>query len=250
MANKDDNWVFNNEISLPKMIYILWIIFLLLLLSWFSINQPRLAEDSIWYFIFGAFGLIVWLIDFNIKQVGNELISTSLWETSVFGKLKPMHYLLLTTGSLFWAAFSFFNTATSKQSIIGAPKVFQIIELGVTGDVLTSLSFAVMENLIFFYFIVPTIFGISYKASRSPLISMITAVFIGGIFVFPIYHLLTYGLTDISATIGVMSFGFMNSLIVLLIRNPIFTDTWHIANNLGILVAKTTKVGLSVFGSG
>jgi hypothetical protein len=246
----NDEWVFKNEISLPKMIYILFIIFLLLLLSWFSINQPRLSESSLWYFIFGSFGLLLWLIDFNIKRVGHEYISTSLWEPSVFGKLKPWHYLAITMGSLFWAAFSFFNTVGSKQSIIGAPKVFQIIELGVTGDILTTIAFALMENLIFFYFIVPTIFGIVYKPTRNPAIAMITAIFIGGIFVFPVYHFLNYGLTDVSATIGVMAFGMINSMIVLLLRNPIFTDTWHVANNLGILIARTSKVGLSVFGAG
>ena len=245
-----DNWIFKNEISRIKVAYLLFLIFMNLMLLWFSINQPEFRSQSIWYFGLGTFGLIIWLIDFGIKNIGKEMISTAFWEDPVFGKWSPFTFAIFVAFAIGWSAFWFFATISTKVSVVATPQIFQVVELGIAGNILTTVAFAIMENVIFFYFIPPTIFGIFYLITRRASISLIGAVAISGFFVFPVYHFLAYGLTDIGATATVTLFGTVNSFFILVFRNPIFSDTWHAANNVAVNLARTTKVGLAVFGGG
>lgn len=246
-----ENWEFHNTPSIPKAGYVLIVISLLLLLAWFSVNQPRLAAQSIWYFNLGAFALVIFAIDFMWEaKSGDSIISTSFWESEspIFGEIGGMKLLVLFVGSLLFAGIIFISIVSTKASIVGTPTTFQIVDLGLMGNIVVTIASCVMENVVFFYIVGPTIFGLILYLTKSPIFAIIAAIFLNGIIIFPFYHLLTYGLTDLTAMVSVATFALLNTSVTLIVRNSIFSDTFHIANNLAVMFAKTVKVGFSIVG--
>ena len=203
-------------------------------------NQPEYQAKAMKYLIFSLITLIVWTLDFTISkdkaQQGIINVVTIEKET-ILGKL-PMSLNLLSKGFiLIFAIAVFFFISSTQQSIVSSPE-FQVIELGNTGIGILTLALVNSENLFFFGFLAPTLFGLFYFIFRKqPIIALFLAVILSAS-IFMSYHVLAYGFNDMISMMIVFGFGFINTVWVLIMRNLLFCDAVHFSNNFSIDLLK------------
>lgn len=249
-------WEFQNQLSGLKIGYLVFMVFMIFFLNWASINSAvQYQVRATGFMIIGIIGLIVWLFDKITEKEGEEseaLIETCIWEKeSLFGKLEGIKFFVYIMFCIGFAIFIFFNTFITGYSVIGAPaQLFQAIDIGVGGDIAISIAGAMIENLLFFYIIMPTIFGILWFVTKNKYFAFMASVFILTPLIFMGWHFGVYGIENVSAMISVYLFGSICSFFTFIFRTPIFADLFHISNNLGVLFAKTTRVAFVILGGG
>lgn len=250
------SWGFKNELSSFKIGYLALVIAMIFFLNWASINATVTYQArATGFMILGIIGLIIWVVDKVIENGGGEaegIIETSTWETEAsfgkFGGWKFGAYVLVCLGI---GIFIYFNTIVTGYSVIGAPAMMlQAIDIGAGGNIAIAVAGALVENMLFFYIIMPTLFGILFYTTRNGIFSMIASVFLLTPFLFSMWHLGAYGLENISATISVYIFAVTCGFMTFVFRTPVFADIFHIANNLGVMAVKTTRVAFVLLTGG
>lgn len=254
------NWTFENsfdEISSGKLAYLLMLFIVGASLVWLSINATtsigRLADA---YYPLMTLALLWFVIDAATEKAkGENIFSTSFWENDTFiGESSGTVKVLIVLLSVAVAISIFFLVITTQTSIIGTPQhLFQAAELGVTGDIWITIAASLAENALFFYAIMPSIFGVLFFALRGSLgdgpagwISFVLAVLVLGPSIFTVYHWNVYGTDLLTQSASVWMFGFINCIMVFILRSPIFTDFFHAANNLAVIIGRVTKIGFFV----
>ena len=230
------NWKFDNKLSTVKIFYILFVFFNIIIISWFMFNQPQHQEKAMKYLIFSLITVVAWTMDFVISKdkAHQSIINVvTIEKETILGKLPTS---LNTLSKIFIIIFSvavFFFISSTQQSIVSSPG-FQIVELGSAGTGLLTLAIINSENLFFFGFIAPTLFGLLYFIFRKvPFIAFSGSLLFTSL-IFMSYHILAYGFNDMISMLIVFGFGFMNTLWVLIMRNLLFCDAIHFSNNFSV----------------
>lgn len=242
-------WEFSDEIRNKKTIYlILTFLFSGAGLLWFMLHPLYAAIASLYLWIY-VLAVMAFVLNFITKAVDfGEMISVSFWqENSLLGPIEGKKQVAVIIGSFLFAVFVFFWVLTTKTSIVGAPQhLMQAAELGVVGDVFITTAAAIAENMFFFYTLMPIFFAILFYITKSPILSFVLTIFIIAPSIFTIYHSTVYGTALESQSISVYIFGMVNSFVVFILRQPVFTDFFHVANNLGVIFGKTVRIGFAV----
>lgn len=238
------NFKLDNKLTPIKTMYLLLVIFNLIILSWYMFNQPAEQMKVMKYLIFSLISVIAWTMDFVISKDKNNvgiINFITIERETIIGRLPAM---LRNMSNLFIVIFAvsifFFITAT-KYSIVGSPG-FQIVELGQAGTALITFAIINSENLFFFGFLAPTLFGLFnfiFKGNGGIIALSIASILAPTVFM--LYHILAYGFNDMISMMVVFSFGFINVIWVLFMRNLLFSDAVHFSNNIAI---ETMKIGV------
>jgi hypothetical protein len=228
--------VFTKRIILEVMITI----GLLATLAWLTINTILFQVANI-FWVFGLMALVAIISSFVIKGMGkSDLFDIPIAEEPMIPLFKNKKFLY----SVFIIMFivTFFVLSSSKYQI-AAPR-FQVIDIGVTGDAVLSISAAWMEDLFFFAVVPGLIFSFVYYFTKNFWAGIILLVGISP-FIFMVYHLAVYGVTDQAALVFVLFFGFEMTIMMVLLRDIAYVHARHIGNNLGLLIFR--QMSLTTF---
>ena len=245
-------WQVSDSITTGKRIYIFVIIVFMLTLIWFTINYPAKADIAQIYWWLMMSSLIIWAIDLGLKKNGTELIDTGWFESEslIFGKIEGNKMLAFFALSVVVGLAVFSQIIFTGQSFVGTPVMsHQILDLGITGEVMLTTIAAVAEDLLFFGFIPFAIFGILFMLTKNPYIAFVFAIVFNP-FIFMFYHFYVYGLENMSASVSVWVFALINTVIVMIMRNLMMTHFFHVFNNLGTVFRKGAQIGMIIFGGG
>lgn len=268
------NFKIDNSISGKKISYIVLMFLIIVLLFWFTVNaELDLQSRASWYAIIGIGAILAFSLDAIFERFGllegikkrtpneTDIIETISFEklSFLFGEIKGVKLFGLIVISLAILIFTIINVTTTGYSIVGAPsQIFQVAQTGLAGDVITTIAFAIIENILFFGVLMPTFFGISYYlidrltagSSISPWIAFVLSIFIITPMVFTLFHFNAYGPTNLSGTQSVYIFGVTGGFFTFILRNQFITDALHVGNNLGTLLSETTRIGFAISGGG
>lgn len=227
--------------------YLFLIFVISFILLWFRTNYPPYRELADLYLWFAAIGMIWWTTDFVVSLAASknqtnpppytQIINTAFYEkNTMFGPI-PFSWRI---GTYIFTAFVCvmlaFWIGAAETTIIGVPS-FQIIDLGVTGIVIVTISMAIMEDIVFFGLLAPTVSGMGRVLSMgNQLIGAVLSLAVTPV-AFMLYHFLVYGATDIPSSMFTWAFALVCTSWVLIMRNLIFVNALHITNNISLKVA-------------
>ena len=238
------NMKMDNKLTPAKTLYLLLVLFNIIILSWFMFNQPAEQAKAMKYLIFSLISLIVWTMDFVISKDKSNLgiiNFVTIEKETIIGKLPALIKGMSTAFIVVFSVAIFFFITATRQSIVGSPG-FQIIELGQAGKAIITFAIINSENLFFFGFLAPTLFGLFNFIFRGNggIIALGMASILAPV-IFMLYHILAYGFNDMISMMVVFSFGFINVVWLLFMRNLLFSDAVHFSNNFAI---EAMKVGV------
>ena len=244
-------WNFVHELSAKKAMYIIFVMFTVLSLILISLVDPTETAKVQFYWQLSAIALIFFGLDMVwAKQKGGSILATATWESQdLFGKITPSRERMIIIIGVAIAGLAFFNVIATGFSLVGTPaNLLQTVPLGKTGEILITVSAAVSENMLFFYFIMPTVFSIIFYITKNPWVAFILGVIIISPAIFSLYHFGVYGTSVLTATLSTWVFGLVNCVMVFIFRNPVFSDAFHISNNLSASLFGALKIGFAVAG--
>jgi len=217
--------VLNKRIIFEIMVTIV----LLTVLSWLTINTV-LWEIAQIFWVFGLMALVFTIIAFMIKKKDFKF-DVPLSGKPLFNIPKPLLYLF------FMAMFivTFFVLSITDYSIT-APE-FQILEVGLGGNVMLTVAAAWMEDLFFFAVIPGILFSVGFWLSKRFWPSITLSVIISPV-IFMVYHLAVYGFTNQVALVFLLITGLEWVIMSMLLRDITYVHVRHIGNNLGLLIFK------------
>jgi hypothetical protein len=186
-----------------------------------------------------------------------EMIETIVYEKSWFTELPFWLKLIIFGMILLWGIMIFYQQTGELSALefgtLGAPE-YDVIGLGAAGNALLSMTAGFIENYAWFS-VAPTLFGFSLlyymfggmsndpRAKKFAMIMGIMGFFVVGTGVWVWYHWFRYGLANLSATVEVAEFAFINLIWVFATRNILLPMVWHGFNNLGYRL-QGTHIGL------
>jgi hypothetical protein len=197
--------------------------------SWLFANIPEFWKEASFYWVLAVSSI-------TLLPIIN-LIVPNRFEKPVL--TPPLSLILFLSGVVSFLLFILFSGVGYQA--VGAP-TFQIIELGGIEKSFISGLAGIVEDGFFFYILPFLFFGVVLLVGRLaktdlsftfPVFFVITATF-----TFTVWHFYRYGLTNLPATISVLIFGFINSVIVFLTRQLIFTHILHFVNNFSATIFK------------
>ncbi len=241
------NNIGTDQLTIEKVLTILFILFVVVALAWISINveEAEYKDIAFWYWVMGLTGLIWILLDFVLKKFDVEIIDTCLYEEETFfGRLSSHTKLLMFIGLMivFFILFSFINIRQS--ALVNAPK-FQAVELGNNGRILATILFAIVEGLFFIGCLAPTVYGGFRRLSGSPHFGLLAMLIITPS-LFTLFHIAVYGFTDMLASSIVFIFNLTSCVMLFLLRNIFWEWTTHTANNAGLMFVKLYRFSLEI----
>jgi len=236
-----------DELSIGKILSVLFILFIIISLAWISINvqEQEYRNKAFWYWVLGLTGLVWILVDHALKALDIEIIDTCIYEnTTLYGRLSKEMKALMFIGLMvvFYVIFAFTNF--KQTALVNAP-LFQAVELGNEGRILATISFALVEGLVFVGCLAPTIYGIFTKISKSPHFGLLSMLIITPT-LFMLFHMAVYGFTDMIAMISTFLFNFVSCVMLFLMRNIFWEWSVHTANNAGLIFAKIYRFSLEI----
>lgn len=236
--------------------YFLLMFFMAIILLWFRSNYPTFENIADLYLWFIAFGFIFWTFDAvtsiaaNKNQINpppyTQIINTAFYEKNTIVGPIPLSmrigsYIFIFFSCVFLALF----IGTSKTMMVDM-HTFQIIDLGVTGELIIATIMSFSEDIIFFGVIAPSVAGIGRLLSLgNQIIGAGLSLAVTPI-AFTIFHILVYGATNVPASIFVFMFALVCTSWTLIMRNIIFCNFLHATNNLTLRVAGA--IGVAVGG--
>lgn len=196
------------------------------LISWFFTNYPIFRDQATVYFVLGIFSLLGIIILIILQHIfGLNFIRLTLAEQ---GFVKVNKKILLILGILLFL-LTFFFIGKSQYAIF-APR-FQVVELGLFGNILMTIPSAIVEDFFFFSFLFSLLFSLLLLYFRSPMLPLVFSSIVIP-FIFLIYHTLVYGFADVTNSFAVTIYGFEQILWMVLVRDLMILHFRHIGNNL------------------
>jgi hypothetical protein len=128
------------------------------------------------------------------------------------------------------------------MSIVSAP-TFAAVDIGASGSAILSGLAGIIEDMMFWGFIGPTLFGIALALSGKKIIGLAAAWGVTP-FIFMIYHIGRYGASP-TALDSVLFFGFVAMTLVILLGSLMPTNAIHFANNAGLTYFARTSADVS-----
>ena len=172
-----------------------------------------------------AFGIL--LFDFATNKGVTELIDTVTHEEhSLFGVELTFFRQLMIAG-IFSLIFIFYITTTG-QAFVQAP-AFSFLDTAIGNAFLSGILGGVVETLFFFIVAQPIIYAFSYRITNSQILSILSSVILATLF-FTGFHTIVYQYNE-AALYSVFFFGFLNSLLTILLRSNITNISIHLTNN-------------------
>lgn len=187
------------------------------------------------YLFFGTIGLIMLAFEMAVKN--DKPLDTVTIEEDAPVKLSLKNQFILG------AVLSILVTvwiATTQTAFVQAPK-FQFLETSFGSALFSALAGGAIETLVFFVFLMPTIYAGVYKRTNSQVLSAIAAI-LGGAVIFLFFHTKVYEYNQ-SALFTVFIFGLVNSSFVYIFRSNLMNMMIHFTNNFAV-----TFFSIAVFG--
>lgn len=135
--------------------------------------------------------------------------------------------------------------ATTKTSIIQAP-IFGVTDVLFNEAVVSGLVGGVIETAFFFAVLMPTIYAFVNKTLNNSVIASIMAI-VGISVIFLLFHTTVYQY-DAVALNTVLIFGFMNAMVVFVIRDNWINTMIHGTNNFMIVIISIQKITFAIAG--
>lgn len=207
-----------------KIYYFLFIIFIFLFLFWSWIGKSSAREMIQFYILFGLFALFFILFD-NLTFKKFDFIDSVTIEQPKIKFLSPKACFVI---SIIFSILLSLNIFFTKQAWVNYPK-FQLFDSKFLNAVLSGVC-GIVENLVFFSFLLPTTYAIMMKKTESVIYSsLISLAFV--CLTFSLFHIFVYG-TQPTALFSTVVFSSICSLTVLATRNMMIADALHFSNNL------------------
>jgi len=195
--------------------------------------NTTLASQALGYWVFGMMGLggVVLAFIINKKNAGPDDVNVPISEKPLFGNRKMILILTLLVGVI-----TFFVLAQSEYRVSAAS--FQLIDLGLQGNILYTVFAALFEDSVFFIVIPGFTFYFVKRKTGNPMLAFLVALFLSPA-AFLVYHTARYGPSDVVKSTAVFVFGMEMAAWMLIFRNTIYVHVRHITNNTSILIFDT-----------
>ncbi len=228
----------SEEITREKNLFLVFLLFVFGFLFWALIGVAQLKGTVLnillFYIAFGLFATIFILVDYFVIKKERPLDTITIEdEAPIKLSLKAQLILsaILGVGVFFWIS-------TTGQAFVNAP-TFQVFETRFAQAFLSGIVGAVPETLVFFSVLAPTLYLLINYWTDNKLFALL-AFFVGGTFLFFIFHLFTY-FYDQPALFSVAMFGFINLLLLYLFRSVLPLMSIHFFNNFAVVYFSVTQ---------
>ncbi|MHA1827662.1 MAG: hypothetical protein ACTSX6_03335 [Candidatus Heimdallarchaeaceae archaeon] len=240
-----------DEITLKKVLMLLFFIFTTLSLIWFTQNISDYSKrsDAQFYWVLALTAIAIITLDFTIKLAkGNiEVIDTCMIEDkTIFGDLSPKLLFAELTFLFLLSSLAFGVINARKETFISSPEM-QLIDLGVGGNLILKFLLSIPEGMIFVVVIPPIIFGLVRKFTNSFYLAFVITLFLSPS-IFTFYHAGKYGVTDLVGSSVAFVFNFMSVLWLLIMRNALWELVLHPTNNMALFLMRELSLSPLIFG--
>ena len=224
------------------------------IMLWFLSNYPPYKDLAIMYVIFAITGILYWTLDYVISlsarkdQINpppyTQIINTAFYEkNTIIGPIPTPVRIGSYIITIFMCIMLAFWIGASETTIVGVPD-FQIIDLGISGVIIVTIFMAIIEDVVFFGLLAPTISGIGRVISfGNQIVGAILALIITPL-TFMLYHFLTYGASNLQGSFFVYAFALVATSYVIIFRNLIAVNCLHVTNNITLKIAGAIGVAI------
>lgn len=237
------------DIGKGKITVFTFILILILLVLWFSQNlaDEQKKVESFWYFGLGLFFLGFVGLQYTIGKY-TPIFSTITYEKeTMFGELpKNVKFILAGFCVLLFFVFVFYIQSAGK-ALISAP-MMQAVHLDTAGNILYMIALTTCEIIVFTGIMPAFCYGLGMHYTKNHTIAILMAILLSPT-IFMLYHVGTYGYSDMSGSLTVFALNFLAVLWVLIFRNLLFDFALHCGNNVGILILKFLHVQIDMLTS-
>lgn len=172
------------------------VLVILTMLNWMVANSTiDVKETANFYMILGLIFFGAFTADFVVKKTNRQFRGADIPDTVTYESESPLGFKMprwaafaIVIGSVLLGAWIFFNVGTKPtMSIVSAP-TFAAVDLGSSGSAFLSGLAGIVEDMFFWGFIGPTLFGVALALSGKKLIGLAAAWGVTP-FIFMIYHI-------------------------------------------------------------
>ncbi|RKX65143.1 MAG: hypothetical protein DRP42_05245 [Tenericutes bacterium] len=240
-----------SEDTTHKIKYFLVILGAYLIMFFLYLGLPLGERGVVTFYIwFGLLlGVLPFLVDFLINRNKDLPLDTISYENN-----SPIPFLnngYVQFGlSLALAVFVFMKIKITQTAFVQAPQ-FHINLMGVLSNAnpalnafMSGITGGLFESLVFFGFILPTIYAILKRLGQNTIVSSVVTVLLTSA-IFTGYHFWHYQYL-MSAMITVFLFGIFQCLLVMSFRSTIPAFLTHFANNFAVVLFTVTSYSLMV----
>jgi hypothetical protein len=205
------------------------IIFGLIALAFLTINTTNWEIAQI-FLIFGTMGFLIIVWAYVTKGKGkSDIFDVAIDGPPLVPGGRKLHYIFF----IFMFLFTFFLLASSEYRI--AVPSFQLVELGMLGDIILTFAALLMEDIFFFVAVPGVVFSFFYWVTKNFWVSAAAVILISPV-TFMLFHMAVYGFTNMAAMTFVYVFGLEMVIMMVLFRDVTYPHVRHAGNNLGILI--------------